>query len=157
MILTPEERRLYADERWRRPFAYNWTVERLWAAYVALEIFEVDGLATIHLLLGKIEMMKTANNLAIARVQELEHLTAAFCDAPEDRMWHAADRTWWRREGGRLVRAETPSCVWTHDEHHDAWESDCGEMWQFSTGGPAENKVRFCHGCGRAVSAEEAA
>lgn len=30
-------------------------------------------------------------------------------DAPEDRLWHAKDRTWWRRaEDGRLVAADAP-------------------------------------------------
>lgn len=32
-----------------------------------------------------------------------------YCDKPEDRLWHASDRTWWRRaEDGRLVRADAP-------------------------------------------------
>ena len=30
------------------------------------------------------------------------------CDKPEDRMWHAADNTWWRRVGNRWVSAEAP-------------------------------------------------
>ena len=32
-----------------------------------------------------------------------------WCDAPEDRLYHAADRTWWRRDGTRLVAAESPA------------------------------------------------
>lgn len=32
-----------------------------------------------------------------------------YCNRPEDRLWHASDRTWWRRgEDGRLVRADAP-------------------------------------------------
>lgn len=32
-----------------------------------------------------------------------------FCDKPEDRLWHAADKTWWRRnKKGRLVSAFSP-------------------------------------------------
>jgi hypothetical protein len=36
-------------------------------------------------------------------------LTDCFCDRPGDRLYHAADDTWWRREGDQLVPAEPPS------------------------------------------------
>lgn len=46
------------------------------------------------------------------------------------------------------------TCIWT--EHADdympgTWASACGELWSFIDGGPAENNVRFCHGCGKPV------
>lgn len=44
-----------------------------------------------------------------------------------------------------------PVCVWTYEPLDDAWDSACGEKWQFLADGPVENKVRFCHGCGRPV------
>ncbi len=37
---------------------------------------------------------------------ELAREQATVLDQPEDRLWHAQDNTWWRRQGGRLVRAE---------------------------------------------------
>lgn len=39
-------------------------------------------------------------------------------------------------------------CLWTHDECHDAWDTACGEKWQFNDGGPRENGARFCMYCG---------
>lgn len=40
------------------------------------------------------------------------------------------------------------ACNWslTYD-YSEVWESSCGEEWTFIDGGPAENSVRFCHGC----------
>jgi len=31
-----------------------------------------------------------------------------FCDDPLDRMWHAADNTWWKRVGNSWQSAEQP-------------------------------------------------
>ena len=86
MTLTPEQRLLYSGPIWRHSVP-RVAADRLWEAYVALE---------------------TAHRLAIERVVELERLTDCFCDKPEDRLWHAQDRTWWRREGERLVSADGP-------------------------------------------------
>ena len=41
------------------------------------------------------------------------------------------------------------TCEWTHDENDGFWESACGEAWLFNYGGPADNNVRFCQGCGK--------
>lgn len=43
------------------------------------------------------------------------------------------------------------SCKWTYDEHDYKWDSGCGEAWMFSDGGPTENGVKFCQGCGKPV------
>lgn len=43
-------------------------------------------------------------------------------------------------------------CKWQlDDEESGTWESGCGELWSFIDGGPVENRVRFCHGCGKPV------
>jgi hypothetical protein len=34
----------------------------------------------------------------------------------------------------------------------DTFDATCGVVWTFTDGGPAENDVRFCPGCGAAVS-----
>lgn len=39
----------------------------------------------------------------------LKRERAIWCDQPEDRLWHAKDRTWWRRdERGACVAADPP-------------------------------------------------
>ena len=45
-------------------------------------------------------------------------------------------------------------CLWTQDSHFemgDTYDSGCGEKWSFIDGGPEENNVRFCQGCGKPV------
>ena len=43
------------------------------------------------------------------------------------------------------------TCAWTNDADAYAWDTACGEKWLFNVGGPSDNRVRFCHGCGRKV------
>ena len=33
----------------------------------------------------------------------------------------------------------------------DFWITECGKIWEFSDGGPKENKVKFCMYCGKKV------
>lgn len=40
---------------------------------------------------------------------ELARLAQTCCDKPEDRMYHANDGTWWRRDGTRWVSADPPT------------------------------------------------
>jgi len=47
--------------------------------------------------------------------------------------------------------AEMQACTWTYDDMDDKWDSACGEAWQFVDGGPEENRVRYCHYCGKPV------
>ena len=50
--------------------------------------------------------------------------------------------------------AEDAPCAWTQDadfDMGDTYASACGELWSFIDGGPTENRVRFCHGCGKPV------
>ena len=52
-----------------------------------------------------------------------------------------------------LANAE-PTCTWSKDpdfEMGDTYDSSCGEKWSFIDGGPTENRVRFCQGCGKPV------
>jgi len=41
-------------------------------------------------------------------------------------------------------------CEWQEDED-GAWDTGCGETWQFDDGGPIENRIRYCHRCGAPV------
>jgi len=65
-------------------------------------------------------------------------------------------------KGYRAMLAATPSaptavepneratCEWTlEDDDNGTWQSSCGELWQFIEGGPKENRVSFCHNCGK--------
>lgn len=52
-----------------------------------------------------------------------------------------------------LYSAPQPAdnCQWTYDEYDYKWDSACGEAWQFTDGGPEDNGVKFCQGCGKPV------
>jgi hypothetical protein len=43
-------------------------------------------------------------------------------------------------------------CRWTLDVDTCSYDTECGEKWQFFEGTPEENRVVFCHGCGKRVS-----
>lgn len=41
-------------------------------------------------------------------------------------------------------------CTWTlDDDESGTWASSCGELWSFIDGGPKENRVSYCHHCGK--------
>jgi hypothetical protein len=51
--------------------------------------------------------------------------------------------------------AQPAPCTWTksNDPHMpDTFDAACGVVWTFTDGGPVENDVRFCPGCGAAVN-----
>jgi hypothetical protein len=51
------------------------------------------------------------------------------------------------------LAGEEQTCVWTQDDLDDLWATTCGQAWTFIDGGPEDNHVRFCHGCGKKVVA----
>jgi hypothetical protein len=56
---------------------------------------------------------------------------------------------WWHEAEGAAP------CTWTKSPDPcmpDTFNATCGVVWTFTDGGPAENDVRFCPGCGAAVS-----
>ena len=52
---------------------------------------------------------------------------------------------------GQFCKWDLQLCKWEFDKWDEAYETDCGQYWVFTDGGPAENNVRFCHYCGRKV------
>ncbi|HPH95392.1 MAG TPA: hypothetical protein PKW33_15425 [Anaerolineaceae bacterium] len=46
-------------------------------------------------------------------------------------------------------------CEWKQVDPYEetTWSTSCGEIWEFSEGGPNENRVLFCHRCGGKVEA----
>jgi hypothetical protein len=55
---------------------------------------------------------KDAAPCAADNTAEQSRFSATCCDAPDDRMYHAEDKTWWRRVGNEWKAAEPP----------DGWE-----------------------------------
>lgn len=44
------------------------------------------------------------------------------------------------------------ACEWREDDPDASlWETACGRSWVFTEGGPIENEVKFCVGCGKPV------
>ena len=51
---------------------------------------------------------------------------------------------------------EQQECKWTFDDDEsNTWASGCGELWTYIDGGPSENRVKYCHGCGKPVVLED--
>jgi hypothetical protein len=42
------------------------------------------------------------------------------------------------------------TCTWRYDPD-GYWQTECGDQFCFSEGGPTENRVKFCHYCGRGM------
>jgi hypothetical protein len=65
-------------------------------------------------------------------------------------------RTRYRLEVGTKLYTTPPAaqpilCTWTKSNDPsmpDTFDSNCGVVWTFTDGGPGENNVRFCPGCG---------
>jgi hypothetical protein len=51
--------------------------------------------------------------------------------------------------GADALRAAAATCEWTDDP--SGWQTSCGRDWQFIDDGPIENRMDYCHGCGRRV------
>jgi hypothetical protein len=44
-------------------------------------------------------------------------------------------------------------CEWyLDDDDNGIWQTGCGKLWSFIDGGPIENDMDFCHGCGNPVT-----
>jgi hypothetical protein len=59
------------------------------------------------------------------------------------------------RRGGEVMAGKSTrdvipaaTCTWTYDPD-GYWQTQCGDQFCFSEGGPTENRVKFCHYCGR--------
>lgn len=44
-------------------------------------------------------------------------------------------------------------CVWTENEEGQ-WDTQCGGMFEFTDGGPADNEQKFCGYCGGKLKAK---
>jgi hypothetical protein len=58
------------------------------------------------------------------------------------------------KEDGKAEAQQPLTCTWTPEDDDNmpgTWASSCGELWSFIDGGPAENRVTYCHHCGGKV------
>jgi hypothetical protein len=53
----------------------------------------------------------------------------------------------------RTKKAIGQTCIWAEDED-GAWDTACGERFEFTDGGPAENGAKFCLYCGARLLAQ---
>lgn len=53
------------------------------------------------------------------------------------------------------MTTETTPCVWAYTNEVDAWETSCGNMFEFTADGPAENRMKFCCYCGKHLQQEK--
>ena len=67
--------------------------------------------------------------------------------------WNEARKLLAKRAQAAPAVGVPDSCLWTPDTDYetDVHYSACGEAWSFIEGGPKENNVRFCQGCGKPV------
>ena len=48
------------------------------------------------------------------------------------------------------LKDKAGECTWTEDPE-GYWSTSCGRSWTFIEGGPIENEINHCHGCGKHV------
>jgi len=66
-----------------------------------------------------------------------------------------AERTELVDAGLKALAAQPAPCTWTKSPDPntpDTFNATCGVIWTFTDGGPTENGMNFCPGCGAAVS-----
>jgi hypothetical protein len=89
-----------------------------------------------------------------AQIKKLEAATADFAKHAGKEV-HQINQRLEVLEASARAAAQRAPCTWTQspDPHMpDTFNATCGVVWTFTDGGPAENDVRFCPGCGAAVS-----
>jgi hypothetical protein len=94
---------------------------------------------------------------AIAKLRgDVELPEGEYVDVNGDQRSNAFTKEQMLDYGDRRAAAAVPqgNCTWTQSpdfDMGDTYESQCGETWSFIDGGPTENRVRFCQGCGKPV------
>jgi hypothetical protein len=70
------------------------------------------------------------------------------CDTP---MWPAEFNV----PCGRCATMKADQlCEWSQDDWEaGTWSAGCGLVWRFEDGGPTENEMKFCPGCGHGLVA----
>ncbi len=42
-------------------------------------------------------------------------------------------------------------CIWRQDDYDEVWWGGCEIGWCFNDGGPKENSMAYCPGCGNPI------
>lgn len=71
----------------------------------------------------------------------------------------ATDRDAWKAEAERLIALMAETCTWTYqggiatltDDNDCFWDTECGEAYMAIEGGLANNRIKFCVFCGKAI------
>jgi hypothetical protein len=61
-----------------------------------------------------------------------------------------------RAEVADLTSKAERACVWTHDDVGGGWFTACGNGFEFTDGGPADNGHTFCGYCGGKITEGDA-
>lgn len=88
---------------------------------------------------------------------KLQEAAQAVIDRWDTPLWKDVPATAGYINALRDALASTETCTWTSLEDMDTpdtYQTECGEMWSFVDGSPAENHVRFCHKCGKNIEAK---
>lgn len=118
--------------------------------YVSREIVRVDdeAIALLRSLIPKLCNLchserpltqwgqRKSNNLAFTHWTGFEHSPCAASNV--------------REFLERSPSSPVSRCVWKYDPD-GYWQTQCGDQFCFSEGGPTENRVKFCHYCGKAM------
>jgi hypothetical protein len=87
---------------------------------------------------------------------DIDRLCRELKEKEAERSRYAIDSLAFAKRAGD-AEAKTASieagCAWKQDDFEGNWDSDCGLCWAFPDGGPAENEMRFCPGCGKKLLA----
>jgi prophage maintenance system killer protein len=62
---------------------------------------------------------------------------------------------WAIHEMERLYMQANRECAWTRDEDYgDVYDGACSVKWEFTDGGPRENRTDYCPQCGGRIKLE---
>lgn len=127
------------------------------ALKLALEALEssqqyVEACANAKTKAGWGEQLDLAGN-AITAIKEALAEQPAQPQGLMSKQLEAQYDTEWEQRWPNAVTSPPASkpCAWQQeDSEHmpDTWRSDCGVLWTFTDGGPVENDMKHCCGCG---------
>ena len=72
---------------------------------------------------------------------------------PRDGKLAPEDGGEWARYDDIVTLLEAP-CTWTEDED-GAWDTDCGNRFEFNDGGPTNNHFTHCPYCGKVLKEKQ--
>ena len=71
-------------------------------------VLEENGLTDWQKMIAKQREEVNLVRRGLVEIVERSHFADVVLDKPEDRLYHAEDASWWKREGNKLVSATPP-------------------------------------------------